>query len=60
MYKTRIKSISNYYWYLYVMTNSWKYYWIIENYDTNFWDLDQWEEISKELFDNLIIHNKTI
>ena len=52
-----IGSIGNYYGCLSVMQKEDKYYWIIENYDTDLDNLDDWEEISKELYDLLIIHN---
>jgi hypothetical protein len=33
-----------------------KYYWIIENYSTDFDDLDYWEECDKELYDALVAY----
>lgn len=51
---TNIPNISNYYGGLFVMEHEGKYYWIIENYCTDFDDLTEWEEISKELYDCLM------
>lgn len=52
-----VSSIGNYYGGLHILEHEGKYYWIIENFDTNFDDLDQYEEITKELYD-AIIKNK--
>ena len=52
-----IGEIGNYYGGLSVMQKEDRYYWIIENYDTNFNDIHDYEEISKELYDLLIKHN---
>jgi hypothetical protein len=51
-----IGDIRNYYGYLYIMENEGKYYWLIENYDTNFNDLRYWSEIDKELYDSLVAY----
>ena len=53
----RIGGIGNYYGGLVTMEYLGKYYWLIENYDTKLEDLNEWEEIDKELFDKLIAHN---
>lgn len=60
MARTQIGNISNYYGGLNVMEKGGKYYWLIENYDTNFNDLREWEEISKSLYNQLIKHEKKI
>ncbi len=59
MKRTQIGNISNYYGSLEVMEHNGKYYWIIENYDTHFEDLSEWEEISEELYLMLLKHNET-
>lgn len=59
MERTQIGNISNYYGSLEVMEHNGKYYWIIENYDTDFDDLSEWEEISEELYLMLLKHNET-
>jgi hypothetical protein len=51
-----IGNISNYYGGLFTMEYEGKYYWTIENYDTDFDDLEDWEEIDKELYDSLIAY----
>ena len=38
------------------MENEGKYYWLIENYNTEFDDLSDWSEIDKELYDSLVAH----
>ena len=53
MEKKQIGSISNYYGGLYIMKNDKKYYWLIENYSTDFDSLSDWVEIDKELYDAL-------
>ena len=50
--------IGNYYGGLTVKEESGKYYWIIENYDTNLKDISEWEEIRKELFLELMKHKR--
>ena len=52
--KLRVGSIGNYYGGLYVKTENNKYYWIIENYDTEFNNIDEWEEINENLYLQLI------
>ncbi len=49
-----VGSIGNYYGGLYVKTEKNKYYWIIENYDTEFNNIDEWEEINENLYLQLI------
>ena len=48
--------IGNYYGGLNVMEHEGKYYWCIGNYDTDFDDMEAWDEIEKELYDKLIAH----
>jgi hypothetical protein len=59
-YRIDIGEIANYYGGLSVIQKEDKYYWIIENYDTDFDNLSEWEEISKELYDSLIVHNNKL
>lgn len=40
----------NYYGTLRILNHKNKYYWIIEDYDTDFDDLEEWNEISEELY----------
>lgn len=40
----------NYYGTLRILNHKNKYYWIIEDYDTDFEDLEEWNEISEELY----------
>jgi hypothetical protein len=54
---TAIKIKANYYGGLNVQEQKGKYYWIIENYDTDLSSLKKWEEISKTLYNELIKHN---
>lgn len=49
-----IGEIGNYYGGLNVMEYEGKFYWCIENYNTDFDDLNDWDEIDKELYDALI------
>lgn len=51
-----IGGIGNYYGGLFIMENEGKYYWLIENYDTDFDDLLDWTEIDKELYDSLVAY----
>ena len=51
-----IDGIGNYYGGLFIMENEGKYYWLIENYDTDFDDLSDWTEIDKELYDSLVAY----
>lgn len=50
----QVGEIANYYGGLYVMHHDGSYWWIIKNYDTDFDDIDDWQEISKELYDAII------
>lgn len=43
----------NYYGTLRILNHENKYYWIIEDYDTDFDDLEEWNEISEELYNVL-------
>lgn len=49
-----IESIGNYYGNLFIKKTEVKYYWIIENYDTDFSNLDLWDEITEELYNELL------
>lgn len=49
-----IGEIGNYYGGLNVTEHDGKFYWCIENYDTDFEDLNDWDEIDKELYDALV------
>lgn len=55
-----IGEIGNYYGGLFVMEYEGKYYWCIENYDTDFEDLEDWDEIDKELYDSLIAYQERL
>ena len=55
-----IGNIGNYYGGLVVKKENDKFYWIIENYNTDFDDISRWEEISESLYNELIKHNETI
>lgn len=57
---TEVGKIGNYYGGLCIMEKDGKYYWLIENYNTDFDDMDEWEEISKKLWNELIKHNSYI
>jgi hypothetical protein len=50
----KIGGIGNYYGGLHIMEHDGRYFWLIENYDTEFSDLSNWTEINKELYDSLI------
>ena len=49
-----VGKIGNYYGGLNITTFDNKFYWIIENYDTDFNNLSEWEEISEKLFLTLL------
>lgn len=51
-----IGDICNYYGGLFVLCHKGKYYWIIENYDTDFDNLEEWSEIDQELYIQLLKH----
>lgn len=51
-----IGRINNYYGGLIVKEDNGKYYWIIQNWDTDFSNLSEWEEITKELYKELLKH----
>ncbi len=55
-----ICEIGNYYGGLFVMEYESKYYWCIENYNTDFEDLEDWDEIDKELYDSLIAYQERL
>lgn len=48
--------IGNYYGGIVVVSEGGKYYWLIENYNTDLDNLDEYEEISKELYNELMKH----
>ena len=54
MTRTEIQLIGNYYGCLNVMTLDGKFYWCVENYDTNFENLNDWQEISEEIYNSII------
>lgn len=56
--QTEIGPIGNYYGGLHLMKQDNKYYWVIENYDTDMDDVEEWHEIPKYLYDALIQYNK--
>ena len=57
MKRTEIYGVTNYYGGLNVMTLKGKYYWCVENYDTDFDDLSQWKEMPSSLYNEIIKHN---
>ena len=48
--------LSNYYGGLYVTEHCGMYYWVIENHDTDFDNIDDWQECDKEIYDALIAY----
>lgn len=52
--------IGNYYGGLNIMQHEGKYYWIIENHNTDFNNLEEWDEIEEELYNALIKHYDAI
>jgi hypothetical protein len=48
-----VGEIGNYYGGLYIAQYDNKYYWIIENYDTSFKNINEWDEIGEGLYDML-------
>ena len=52
--------IGNYYGGLNIMQHEGKYYWIIENHNTDFNNLEEWNEIEEELYNALIKHYDAI
>jgi len=56
-YKT-IGSIGNYYGGLLVMEHQEKYYWCIEDWNSDIDNLSEWEEISQELYNSLITYQE--
>jgi len=48
-----VGEIGNYYGGLFIMENEGKYYWLIEDVNTEFDKLKYWSEIDKELYDSL-------
>lgn len=49
----RVGEIGNYYGGLFIYEQENKFYWIIENYDTDFENLSEWDEIPKSLYEQL-------
>ena len=58
MEQKSIGTVGNYYGGLHVMEKDGKYYWVIENYSTDFSDLSDWEECDKELYDALVAYEE--
>jgi hypothetical protein len=54
---TGIGKIGNYYGGLIVAKHQSKFYWIIEDYDTDLQDLKEYEEIPESLYNELIKFN---
>jgi len=56
LYKKSIPVLEsgNYYGGLHILNHNEKYYSIIENWDTEYEDIESWDEIDKELYDALI------
>lgn len=48
-----IPNIGNHYGGLFIYEKENKFYWIIENYDTDFENLSEWDEIPKKLYEHL-------
>lgn len=57
MKKTYIKGISNYYGTLVICEFEDKYYWMIENYDTCDDNIEDYQEITEELYNSLVKFN---
>ncbi len=53
-----IGGIGNYYGGLFILQHEKKYYWLIENYDTDLDCLSYWTEIDKELYDSIVAYEK--
>jgi hypothetical protein len=53
-----IGTVGNYYGGLHVMEKDSKYYWVIEDYSTDFKDLNHWDECDKDLYDALIAYEE--
>ena len=51
-----IGSIGNYYGGLYVKEENGKFYWIIEDHDTDFDNIKEWQEIGEELYNKLMCY----
>jgi len=58
MEKKQIGEIGNYYGALWVTEYENHFYWCIENYDTDFDNLFDWDMIDKKLYDALIAYEK--
>ena len=56
--RQEIGEIGNTYGSVEVGTLNGKYYWIVTGHSNDEENINDWEEISKELYDNLILHNK--
>lgn len=52
--KKQIGKVGNYYGGLFIMKKDGKYYWVVENYDTDFDNLEHWDECDKKLYDALV------
>ena len=51
-----IETVGNYYGNLNITNHDNKYYMIIQNYDTDLDDLNEWDEISETLYNELLKH----
>jgi len=56
--KIDIHGIGNTYGGIYALEYNGAYYWIIEDYDTDFENIDEWCEIPKSLFDELLSYKE--
>ena len=56
----KINEIGNYYGGLMITEIDEKYYWIIQNHDTDFSDVNEWTEIPKSLYDELLLQVENI
>jgi len=54
----QIGTVNNYYGGLFAMEKDGKYYWLIQNYSTDFDDIEHWEECDKELYEALIAYEE--
>lgn len=52
---TRIGEMQSSDGYLYIQELKNKYYWIIEKHYTDFNDITEWEEISKDLYNSFLL-----
>lgn len=50
--------VGNYYGGIHVTMHDRRYYWLVENYDTDFNNLEEWQEIPENFFKNLLALNE--